>query len=123
MERELVIRFIDKLIEIFQSNYFYKKNILPWLNLLFTHHFFILASIDNNKINSLKQIQTLINTRTKNLGYLLQVQSKLENLINLFDKKEQINNKSTNQNSNYEPLLVYNESDSEEENKNSKYYI
>lgn len=124
MEKDLLLKFVDKLLEVFQSNHVYKKNLLVWLNFLFTHHFFSLASLNNEKLNSLKQIQSLITFRTKNLNNLLQVQSKLENLVNLFDKIELVQENKKNIHSlSYEPLLVYNESDSEEEINKGKNFL
>jgi hypothetical protein len=125
MDAELIQKFIPKFIELFQSNVFFKKNLLPWLDLLFKHHFFLILSLPKNTLESLKNLKFLMENRTKNLTRLIEVHSKLENLMNLIQIKNTSNvNKISNETMNYEPLLGYNESDSEEElNKKGKIYL
>lgn len=123
MDPELITRFIEKFVHIIQAPSFYKKNLLPWLNSLFQIHFFTLASMNQDHLAALKQVQTLIANRTKNLNRLLEVQSKLDNLANIFGSTSTRENTiSSAKKSTYEPLLVYNESDSEEETQTSIFY-
>lgn len=101
---------------------------LPWLNEILQQHFFVIAAMDNNRLSSLRQMQTLISNRTKNLNRLIEVQSKLDNLVCLFNVNANVDvdmdgNGNVNANStgnSYEPLLIYNESDSEEETEKQK---
>lgn len=114
MDKDLVGSFIAKFVEGFQSSNFYKKNLIPWLDSLFKHHFALLVVMPKYSLDSLKNLKTMIENRTKNLNRLVEVHSKLENLIEIFDKNNKVNGE-TNHTINKEPLLVYNESDSEEE--------
>ena len=118
MDAELLKGFIAKLIEVFQSNAFFKRNILPWFQLLFKYHQIEIIKLPAKILINLRSIQTLIKNRTKNHDRLLEVSTKLESLINGFN----LNNKKNEEKKGgefvtYEPLLVYNESDSEEETK------
>ena len=115
MDSELINFFISKLIEVFQSNVFFKHNMLPWLDILFKHHMIEIVRLPKKTQNNLKNIQTLIQNRTKNLDRLEEISYKLENLMELFNKKKK--NSKTENAVTYEPLLVYNESDSEDEKK------
>jgi hypothetical protein len=114
METEILRGFISKLIEVFQSNAFFKRNILPWLQFLFKYHQLEIINLPAKTLVSLRSIQTLIRNRTKNFDRLLEVSSKVENLMNNFKSKAPVKEEKFQ---NYEPLLVYNESDDEDEKK------
>lgn len=63
---------------------------------------------------SLRSVQTLIRNRTKNFDRFLEVSNKVETLMNSFKSKVPVKDEKFQI---YEPLLVYNESDDEEEKK------
>jgi hypothetical protein len=120
-DNEILTKFLAKFIDLFQSNVFYKRNIISWLTLLFKYHFFTILTLDKTTLENLKRIQTLIDGRTKNLNKLIEVEGKLGNLINIFSttSKTTLNSGEIKpaKEKQYEPLLIYNESDSEEENQ------
>lgn len=108
--------FVDRIIEVFQSNSVFKRNILPWFQSLFKYHQIEILKMPAKTLVSLSNVQALIKNRTKNYSRLMEIGNKLEFLIN--NSKTQNQKKYTNEFTTYEPLLVYHESDSEEETKN-----
>lgn len=114
METEVLRGFISKLIEVFQSNAFFKRNILPWLQFLFKYHQLEIINLPTKTLVSLRSVQTLIRNRTKNFDRFLEVSNKVETLMNSFKSKVPVKDEKFQI---YEPLLVYNESDDEEEKK------
>jgi hypothetical protein len=123
MDSNLIAGFVSKLIETFQSSVLFKRNMLPWLDLLFNYHLLEIIQLPKKTLANLKNIQILIQNRIKNLDRLKEISYKLDTLINVTksdkNKKSQ-NNKNSNKSKTYEPLLVYNESDSENEKTNNK---
>jgi len=111
-EKELISTFISKLIELIQSNHFYDKNILVWIDTLFKFHFYLIMSLPQSTVNSLKNIKMLFENRTKYLHRLIEADAKFENFMSLLNTKK-MSSKITA--TSMQPMLVYNESDSEEE--------
>ncbi len=118
MNKNLIKLFISRLIDLFQSNLLIKSktNFLKWIELLFKYHSVEILKMPCETLNSLKKINSIINGRTKNLERLIEINQKFEGILKVinYDPKK----KTENSNIIYEPLLVYNESDSEEDKKN-----
>jgi len=118
LNKNLIKLFISRLIDLFQSNLSIKSktNFLKWIELLFKYHSSEILKMPCETLNSLKKINSIINGRTKHLERLIEINQKFEGILKVinYDPKK----KSENLNINYEPLLVYNESDSEDDKKN-----
>jgi len=90
-EKELISTFISKLIELIQSNHFYdKKNILVWIDTLFKFHFYLIMSLPQSTVNSLKNIKMLFENRTKYLHRLIEADAKFENFMSLLNTKKNV---------------------------------
>lgn len=121
MDKEVLILFISKLIEKFQSVNIIKRNFILWIDCLLKYKFLTILSLPKETQEKLRSMQVLIDSRTKNLEKLIQVKSKLETVLSLFaDKGGKKTIKASD--SNEVPMLLYNESDSDEE-KNKKFNI
>jgi hypothetical protein len=123
MNTNIIQLFIAKLIDLFQSNRLTKSksNFLIWIELLFKYHSVEILQMPVQIINTLKKVKSIVNSRTKSLERLIEVNQKFEGIL------KEINFDSNGKEKAargvdflvYEPLLVYHESDSEEE-KNLK---
>lgn len=134
MNNDCVEKFIEKSLDIFQSNsyFIYVKSILSWLkNIMKFKKLFILSS--KNNVENLIKIQIYIKDKIKcfnNLSLLKQKINKMNNILypgkgykdNFFRKNDNNNNtKNSIEPIIFEPLLTYYESEDEEEkNKNGK---
>lgn len=132
MENKDIEAFLVKIIENFESSTMFKKNLVMWLESLLRLHFINILSLPTSTLEKLKNLQVLIKNRTKSLNKVVEVKSKLENLLTLFNSnktekagmngisngKTQINELKT-----YTAMGVYNESDSEDEFRKSIYKL
>lgn len=121
MNSELIARFINKVIDILQSNIFYKKNLIPWLKLIFEKHFTVIINLPNQTIENFNIIKLLISNRIQYKEKLEHLNKKI-NLIFDYYEKNNTNNGSDNNGKykDYQPLLDYYESDDEESLKKNK---
>ena len=126
MNRDTIEMFFEKVIDLFQSNNFYKKNVVIWIIEIFKYHKFEILSMENKIIKNLNIIKNYITNYTKNYNNLLRIQEKL-NIINKYKKNNnniQENNNINDGNNliknNNNPLLTYMESDDEEEIEKNK---
>jgi len=131
MNIDCLNKFIEKAVDIFQSNSFYSKMILPWLQNILKHKKFEIFRKKN--IENLKKIQIFIKDKIKCFDALCILKHKIEKINQLFcdNKKEKTNldtkednnnNKTKDVNNNdkpiiFEPLLTYYESEDEDEAK------
>ena len=126
MNRDTIEMFFEKVIDLFQSNNFYKKNVVIWIIEIFKYHKFEILAMENKIIKNLNIIKNYITNYTKNYNNLLRIQEKL-NIINKYKKNNnniQENNNINDGNNliknNNNPLLTYMESDDEEEIEKNK---
>ena len=131
MNTDCLNKFIEKAVDIFQSNSFYSKMILPWLKNILKHKKFEIFRKKN--IENLKKIQIFIKDKIKCFDALCILKHKIEKINQLFcdnkkektnlDTKEDNNNNETKDINNndkpiiFEPLLTYYESEDEDEAK------
>ena len=133
MNSDCVSKFMEKSVDIFQSNSFYCNYILPWVKKIIKHKKFFIMSKKN--IENLKQIQIFIQNKIKNFDALCILKQKINKINQILYKEEKnperkINeknkdiNKDINNDNNkpiiFEPLLTYYESDDEDEIKLQK---
>ena len=125
MNRDTIEMFFEKVIDLFQSNNFYKKNVVIWIIEIFKYHKFEILSMENKIIKNLNIIKNYITNYTKNYNNLLRIQEKL-NIINKYknnnniQENKNINNENNLIKNNNNPLLTYMESDDEEEIEKNK---
>jgi len=126
MNRDTIEMFFEKVIDLFQSNNFYKKNVVIWIIEIFKYHKFEILSMENKIIKNLNIIKNYIANYTKNYNNLIRLQEKL-NVINKYKNNNNNNQKNININdgsninkNNNNPLLTYMESDDEEEIEENK---
>ena len=130
MDDSCITKFIEKSIDIFQSNSFDTRFIIPWIKNILKFKKFHIFSAKN--IQNLQKIQIFIKNRTKyfqNLCLLKQKMNKINQVISpletqndqkneIFLKKNQnLEQKDKNAPVIFEPILTYYESDDEEEKK------
>ena len=128
MNNDCLGKFIEKSLDIFQSNSFYTKQILPWIKKIFI--FKKIEILSKNNIENLIKIQMYIKDKIKcfnNLCLLKEKINKINKMFNLSndDKTENFlkNEKKINDNNKpiiFEPLLTYYESEDEDEIKEYK---
>lgn len=112
---EQIESFLSKACERFNSKV--QKGIVIWLESIFRHHFSILP------VNQLKKLEALIIAKTMNYSVLLETQAKIELLSDLKstlvsnDQNKITKSKKQAENKEIKPLLVYYESDDENEKK------
>ena len=125
MNRDTIEMFFEKVIDLFQSNNFYKKNVVIWIIEIFKYHKFEILSMENKIIKNLNIIKNYISNYTKNYNNLIRIQEKL-NIINKYknnnniQENKNINNENNLIKNNNNPLLTYMESDDEEEIEKNK---
>jgi hypothetical protein len=124
MDEDIIHKFFSKVIDILQSNLYYKKNLIPWIKIIFEKHFKVLINLPKNTLERFNILKELINSRIQYEEKLNSINNKLNFVFNYFESKEQ---KSLNNNSNekvlikeYQPLLEYYESDDDETIKKTK---
>ena len=118
MDSTIIQLFLEKVIDLFQSNSLYSKNILPWLKKIFKYHKFHILSMDNKTIENLNLIKNYIINYTKYYDKFSILKEKLSLIHKEKGDKININNSNNNLDNNINgPLLTYYESDDEEEIK------
>ena len=130
MNNDCLNKFIEKSLDIFQSNSFYTKNILPWMKKIIKLKKVNLLT--KNNVENLCKIQIYINEKVKcfnNLCILRQKMNKIneifspipkekvENFLKKQKNEEEKNNSGDGKPVIFEPLLTYYESEDEDEIK------
>ena len=120
MDEEIIGKFFSKVIDILQSNLYYKKNLIPWIKMIFEKHFKIIINLPPFTLERFNILKELINSRVQYEDRLKSIGSKLNFVFNYYDKKEQKALNEKDQNKEYQPLLEYYESDDEDTQRKSK---
>ena len=129
MNSDCLLKFIEKSVDIFQSNSFYSKMLLPWLKNVIKHK--KLEIFRKKNIENLKKIQVFIKDKIKCFDALCVLKHKIEKINQIFcenkkNKYPEVNKEKNNDEKNninddkpiiFEPLLTYYESEDEEETK------
>ena len=125
MNSDCLNKFIEKAVDIFQSNSFYSKMIMPWFKNILKHK--KLEIFRKKNIENLKKIQIFIKDKIKCFDALCILKHKIGKINQIFnqnkkEKKEINNNKNDDDNKPiiFEPLLTYYESEDEDEIKNKE---
>ena len=132
MNNDCLGKFIEKSLDIFQSNSYYTKQILPWMKKIIKYK--KVNILTKNNIENLCKIQLYIKDKIKcfnNLCLLKQKMNKIneifcasppsKNKSDYFLKKNDKNDvKNNDKPVIFEPLLTYYESDDEEEVKENE---
>ena len=131
MNSDCLGKFLEKAVDIFQSNSFYSKFILPWIQNILKYKKFEIFRKKN--IENLKKIQIFIKDKIKCFDALCILKHKIGKINQIFCenkkdktnfgiKKENNRNETKEINNNdkpviFEPLLTYYESEDEDEEK------
>ena len=131
MNSDCVGKFLEKSVDIFQSNSFYCKLILPWFKNIIKYK--KLEIFRKKNIENLKKIRIFIQDKIKCFDALCVLKHKIGKINQIFcENKNDNNNLSSNKEKNkeeindinnndkpviFEPLLTYYESDDEDETK------
>ena len=124
MNSDCLNKFIEKAVDIFQSNSFYSKMIIPWFQNILKHK--KLEIFRKKNIENLKKIQIFIKDKIKCFDSLCILKHKIGKINQIFcdnnKEKKAINNDNDNNNKPviFEPLLTYYESEDEDEAKNKE---
>ena len=124
MNSDCLNKFIEKAVDIFQSNSFYSKMIIPWFKNILKHK--KLEIFRKKNIENLKKIQIFIKDKIKCFDSLCILKHKIGKINQIFcdnnKEKKAINNDNDNNNKPviFEPLLTYYESEDEDEAKNKE---
>ena len=124
MNSDCLNKFIEKAVDIFQSNSFYSKMIIPWFQNILKHK--KLEIFRKKNIENLKKIQIFIKDKIKCFDSLCVLKHKIGKINQIFcdnnKEKKPINNDNDNDNKPviFEPLLTYYESEDEDEAKNKE---
>ena len=124
MNSDCLNKFIEKAIDIFQSNSFNSKMIIPWFKNILKHK--KLEIFRKKNIENLKKIQIFIKDKIKCFDSLCVLKHKIGKINQIFcdnnKEKKPINNDNDNDNKPviFEPLLTYYESEDEDEAKNKE---
>lgn len=112
MDGAVIKMFIEKVIELFQSSNVQNRNVLMWIKNIFAYHTYQIMSMDNNTIMNLVKVKNLIVNQTKHLMKLKRIKTTLDRIYADMkdDDEHKVNEDETN-----EAMLVYVESDDEEE--------
>jgi hypothetical protein len=112
MDGAVIKMFIEKVIELFQSSNVQNRNVLMWIKNIFAYHKYQIMSMDNNTIMNLVKVKNLIVNQTKHLMKLKRIKTTLDRIYADMkdDDEHKVNEDETN-----EAMLVYVESDDEEE--------
>jgi len=132
MNNDCLDKFIEKSLDIFQSNSFYTKQILPWMKKILVLKKIEILSKKN--VENLAKIQMYIKDKIKCFNNLCLLKEKINKINKIFspspggitenflkdknskEKKDLNNNKPII----FEPLLTYYESEDEDETKENK---
>ena len=122
MNSDCLGKFIEKSVDIFQSNSFYSKFIIPWFKNIVKYK--KVEIFRKKNIENLKKISIFIKDKIKCFDSLCLLKEKINKINKIFCNK---NNEKNNDNKNsdekpiiFEPLLTYYESDDEEDAKLKK---
>ena len=133
MNNDCLGKFIEKSLDIFQSNSFYIKYILPWMQKIIK--FKKINILTKYNIENFVKIQMYIKDKIKCFNDLCILKQKMNKINEIFTptekeksdnflKKHKNEEEKNNLNSNkpiiFEPLLTYYESEDEEEMKENK---
>ena len=133
MNNDCLGKFIEKSLDIFQSNSFYIKYILPWMQKIIK--FKKINILTKYNIQNFVKIQMYIKDKIKCFNDLCILKQKMNKINEIFTptekeksdnflKKHKNEEEKNNLNSNkpiiFEPLLTYYESEDEEEMKENK---
>ena len=128
MNNDCLGKFIEKSLDIFQSNSFYTKYIIPWMHKILK--FKKINILTKNNIKNLINIQMYIKDKIKIFNNLCLLKQKMKKKFcspqtGVFLKNKKNEEEKNNQNNNnkpviFEPLLTYYESEDEEEKKENK---
>ena len=124
MNSDCLNKFIEKAVDIFQSNSFYSKMVMPWFTNILKHK--KLEIFRKKNIENLKKIQIFIKDKIKCFDSLCILKHKIGKINQIFcdnnKEKKAINNDNDNNNKPviFEPLLTYYESEDEDEAKNKE---
>ena len=110
MDGAVIKMFIEKVIELFQSSNVQNRNVLMWIKNIFAFHKYQIMSMDNSTIMNLVRVKNLIVNQTKHLMKLKRIKTTLDRIYS--DMKD---DGHTNDEETKEAMLVYVESDDEEE--------
>lgn len=116
MDSELIASFVNKIIDILQSNIYYRKNIIPWIKLIFEKHFPVILNLPIRTIENFNIIKQLISNRTQYKEKLEFLHAKLKFINDYYHEisKNKLPEAETEEKKEYTPLLEYYESDDEE---------
>ena len=127
MNSDCLGKFLEKSVDIFQSNSFYAKMIIPWFQNILRYK--KLEIFRKKNIENLKKIQIYIKDKIKCFDALCILKTKINKINQIFceNKKDKKNleikkDESNDQNDNdkpiiFKPLLTYYESEDEDETK------
>ena len=127
MNSDCLGKFLEKSVDIFQSNSFYAKMIIPWFQNILRYK--KLEIFRKKNIENLKKIQIYIKDKIKCFDALCILKAKINKINQIFceNKKDKKNfeikkDESNEQNDNdkpiiFKPLLTYYESEDEDETK------
>ena len=127
MNSDCLGKFLEKSVDIFQSNSFYAKMIIPWFQNILRYK--KLEIFRKKNIENLKKIQIYIKDKIKCFDALCILKTKINKINQIFceNKKDKKNfeikkDESNEQNGNdkpiiFKPLLTYYESEDEDETK------
>ena len=127
MNSDCLGKFLEKSVDIFQSNSFYAKMIIPWFQNILRYK--KLETFRKKNIENLKKIQIYIKDKIKCFDALCILKTKINKINQIFceNKKDKKNfeikkDESNEQNDNdkpiiFKPLLTYYESEDEDETK------
>ena len=135
MNNDCLGKFIEKSLDIFQSNSFYTKYIIPWMQKILK--FKKINILTKNNIENLIKIQMYIKDKIKCFNNLCLLKQKMKKINEIFapphvgdesnqflkNKKNEEEKNNINNNNKpviFEPLLTYYESEDEEEIKENK---
>ena len=128
MNNDCLGKFIEKSLDIFQSNSFYTKQILQWMKKIFIYK--KIEILSKNNIENLMKIQMYIKDKIKCFNNLCLLKVKINKINKMFNisndqnsEKFLKNDKKINDNNKpiiFEPLLTYYESEDEDEINENK---
>lgn len=133
MNNDCLGKFLEKSVDIFQSNSFFIKFLIPWIQTIFK--FKKIELLSKNNIENLSKLQEYIKDKIKcfnNLCIIKEKMNKINDTFNVYPNKKSENflKKEKNQNEKeylndnkpiiFEPLLTYYESEDEGETEKNK---
>ena len=119
MNRDCIEKFIEKSLDIFQSNFYNNKNILIWINKLAKIRKIDILSSNQEVIRNLIKLQFYIKEKSINYINLCRLKQKIKKINETFSTDQKISDKKE-KNEIIEPLLTYIESEDENEKKQNE---